>query len=79
MIGIKEFQRFDLRVGEVVSAGGERARVSDGEREFSFEGLNVQEGDKVIVLVNGETPAVLCVGGEVVSPNGEAKPGMKIS
>ncbi|MBU0906930.1 MAG: hypothetical protein KKE05_02110 [Nanoarchaeota archaeon] len=41
--------------------------------------LDVKQGDKVVVLVNGEKPAILSVGLETISIDGDMKPGTKIS
>lgn len=79
MISFKEFQGFDLRIGEVVSVDNFAIRVNVGEEVLVKADLDVTQGDKVVVLINGEKPAILSIGRESVCVDGDIDAGTKIS
>lgn len=79
MISFKEFQEFDFRVGEVISVDGSAINLNVGKDILVRADLDVKEGDKVVVLVNGEEPAILSAGRKTVGVDGEAEVGMRVS
>ena len=70
-----EWLKFDLRIGEV-----KNGKVDIGGREFELtQDVHVEEGDKIVVGVDGDKLVVLVVNSNVlIVPESDVKLGCKV-
>lgn len=79
-ISINDFNKVDLRVGEVKKINGKNILVSCRDKNASLKNLNVVVGDKIIVGVLEEGLVVPIVNGEIpLVADGNLEVGSKVS
>ena len=79
MITIEEFSKFDFRVGKVKEINKGSIKIILEDKEFNVNlMLDVKEGDKIVVLVNGDNLIIPLADGGVISPEKNIKEGSKV-
>ena len=79
-ISFEEWQKLDLRVGEIKEVKKDFLKLTDGNNEFAIKGsFNAQKGDKIVFGLGNKIVLLVLDGNVLLSPDGDAEPGMRVS
>ena len=78
-ISFEEWQKLDLRVGEIKEVKKDFLKLTDGNNEFVIKGsFNIKKGDKIVFGLGNKIVLPILDGNVLLSPDDGAEPGMKI-